>query len=226
LAATGKKILILERGEHLPRARPNWDAKSVFVERKHRTDEKCCDKAGKPFHPNTHYWVGGNTTFYVGALFRLRPGDFLAQQHRGGGVSPAWPIQYEDWAPYYLKAEKLWKVDGKRGADPTEPKGLLDYFYPALTHDPTIANLEAHFRRIGWHPFPIPLGVNRDEQDLVQSNCIRCLTCGGYPCLVRAKSDARTIGSTRPCASQTSRCSPAGGCSSWRRIRRAKACAG
>jgi choline dehydrogenase-like flavoprotein len=193
LAASGKSILILERGEHLPRARQNWDAKSVFVERKYRTDEKWYDKDGKPFHPNTHYWVGGNTTFYGGALFRMRPGDFQAQAHHGGGVSPAWPIQYEDLAPYYLKAEKLWKVHGQRGADPTEPKGLPDYFYPALTHDPTIANLEAHFRKLGWRPFPIPLGVDRDEQDPVQSNCIRCLTCGGYPCLVRAKSDARTI---------------------------------
>jgi choline dehydrogenase-like flavoprotein len=193
LAPTGKKILILERGEHLPRSRDNWDPRRVFVDRSYRTKDVWRDKNGKPFHPNTHYWVGGNTTFYGGALFRLRPGDFDRQIHHGGGVSPAWPISYTDLAPYYLEAERLWKVRGLRGADPTEPRGVPDYFHPPLTHDPTIANLEKHFQKLGWRPFPLPIGVDRDDSDPVSSNCIRCVTCGGYPCLVRAKSDARTI---------------------------------
>ena len=32
LAPTGKSILILERGEHLPREADNWSPKAVFVE--------------------------------------------------------------------------------------------------------------------------------------------------------------------------------------------------
>lgn len=193
LADTGKKILILERGDYLPRGRQNWDARYVFVNRQYRTDEKWLDKHGKPFHPNTHYWVGGNTTFYGAALFRLRPGDFEEQIHHGGGVSPAWPISYEELAPYYLKAEEKWHVHGSRGVDPTEPSGEPGYFYPPLRHDPTIANLEEHFRNIGWRPSPLPIGVMRDDNNPYHSHCIRCSTCGGYPCLVRAKSDARTI---------------------------------
>lgn len=193
MAGTGKSILILERGEHLPRSPRNWDPKHVFVERQYRTDETWLDKHDKPFHPNTHYWVGGNTTFYGAALFRFRPGDFEARAHHGGGVSPAWPISYAELAPYYLKAERLWKVRGRRGVDPTDAPGEPDYDHPPVRHDPTIANLERHLQSLGWNPAPLPLGVMRDDDHPAQSDCIRCATCGGYPCLVRAKADARTI---------------------------------
>jgi choline dehydrogenase-like flavoprotein len=193
LAMTGKTVLILERGEHLPRDRVNWDSKYVFVDRRYRTDERWLDKHDHTFRPNTHYWVGGNTTFYGAALFRFRPGDFEETRHHGGGVSPAWPISYDDLAPYYLKAEKLWKVHGRRGVDPTERADEPDYDHPPLRHDPTIASLEQHFRSIGWRPSPLPLGIMRDDNYPHHSDCIRCTTCGGYPCLVRGKSDARTI---------------------------------
>jgi choline dehydrogenase-like flavoprotein len=192
LAPTGKKILILERGEHLPREAANWDSKTVFIDRKYRTKEHWYDKAGKPFIPNTHYWVGGNTTFYGAALMRLRKGDFEEVQH-AGGVSPAWPIKLEDLAPYYAEAETLWRVHGARGIDPTETGDEPAYAYPPVTHDPGIARLQTHLEGQGWRPFHLPLGVNLDEAHPVTSACIRCKTCGGYPCLVKAKSDARTL---------------------------------
>ncbi|MBS0386613.1 MAG: GMC family oxidoreductase, partial [Proteobacteria bacterium] len=192
LAPTGLKILILERGAHLERGPQNWNSTYVFVDRGYRTKELWYDKEGKPFHPNTHYWVGGNTTFYGAALFRLRPSDFKEVRH-AGGVSPAWPITYEELAPYYLNAEKLWRVHGKRNVDPSEPGGEADYFYPPLKHDPTIAALASYFKAIGWHPSSLPLGVMRDDDEPPLSRCIRCGTCGGYPCLLSAKADARTI---------------------------------
>jgi choline dehydrogenase-like flavoprotein len=85
IAETGKSILILERGDYLERGLNNWNSTYVFVNRGYRTKELWYDKTGKPFHPNTHYWVGGNTTFYGAALFRLRPGDFEERVHAGGG---------------------------------------------------------------------------------------------------------------------------------------------
>ena len=72
LAPTGKSILILERGEHLPREIENWDPKAVFIQNRYRTTELWYDSRDKPFRPNTHYWVGGNTSFYGAALMRLR----------------------------------------------------------------------------------------------------------------------------------------------------------
>jgi choline dehydrogenase-like flavoprotein len=192
LAPTGKSILILERGEHLPREAENWDPKAVFVEHRYRTNEQWLDKRNKPFTPNTHYWVGGNTTFYGAALFRLRGGDFEETQH-AGGISPAWPIRLSDLAPYYDEAERLWQVHGARGEDPTEAGDEPPYPFEAVRDDPGIAALRSHWRAQGWRPFSLPIGVKLDQEHPVTSACIKCRTCGGYPCLVKGKSDARTI---------------------------------
>lgn len=192
LAPTGKKILILERGEHLPREAENWSAKAVFVDKRYRTKEQWYDKAGHPFVPNTHYWVGGNTTFYGAALLRLRPGDFEETAH-AGGISPAWPIKYADLKPWYDEAEILWRVHGTRGVDPSEAPHDPPYAYPAVRDDPGVQRLRTHLEAQGWQPFSLPLGINRDEGHPVTSQCIRCKTCGGYPCLLKAKSDARSI---------------------------------
>ena len=89
LAPTGKSILILERGEHLPREAENWSPKAVFIERRYRTKDHWYDKHGHPFIPNTHYWVGGNTTFYGAALMRMRarePGSARRSRAHPGSV--------------------------------------------------------------------------------------------------------------------------------------------
>jgi len=192
LAPTGKSILILERGEHLPREAENWDPKAVFIDRRYRTKEQWYDRRNKPFTPNTHYWVGGNTTFYGAALMRLREGDFHQVQHKGG-ISPEWPIKLEDLANYYTEAEHLWRVHGARGVDPAEKGDEPPYAYPAIHNDPGIERLKTHLEAQGWKPFSLPLGVNLDQEHPVTSQCIRCKTCGGYPCLLKAKSDARSL---------------------------------
>jgi len=192
LAPTGKKILILERGEHLPREAENWDPRSVFIQHRYRTQDQWYDSKGHPFTPNSYYWVGGNTTFYGAALMRLRGRDFQEVQH-AGGVSPAWPISLAALAPYYDEAERLWQVHGQRGEDPTEQGNEPPYAYPAVSHDPAIAELKGHWQNAGWRPFSLPLGVKLDEAHPFTSTCIKCKTCGGYPCLLRAKCDARTL---------------------------------
>jgi len=192
LADTGKKILILERGQILPQEPQNWDPRAVFIERRYRTKEQWLDKAGKPFTPNTHYWAGGNTSFYGAALMRMKPRDFEAVEH-ADGLSPAWPLSYADFAPWYAQAEKLWRVHGTRGIDPHDLPDDPPYPWPAVYDDPGIAKLKHHFEQQGWHPSPLPLGINWDAAHPTASHCIRCTTCGGFPCLLKAKSDARTI---------------------------------
>ena len=192
LAPTGKSILILERGEHLPREAENWSPKAVFIEHRYRTTDRWYDKNDHPFTPNSYYWVGGNTTFYGAALMRLRKGDFEQTRH-AGGVSPAWPIRLEDLAPYYDEAERLWQVHGQRGEDPTENGDEPPYAYPAVNHDPGVAALKAHWESQGWKPFSLPVAIRLDQDNPVTSTCIKCKTCGGYPCLLRAKCDARTL---------------------------------
>ncbi len=192
LAPTGKRILLLERGPHLPREQDNWAAKAVFVEGKYTAPEKWRDKDGKEFQPGTHYYVGGNTKVYGAALFRLREKDFGELPHYGG-VSPAWPLSYQDFAPYYTQAEQLYRIRGERGIDPTDPPSDDPYPCPALTHEPRIQQLYDDLIRAGHRPFPLPLGVQRDDADPVHSKCIRCPTCDGFPCLIHAKSDSETL---------------------------------
>ena len=192
LAPSGKRILVLERGDYVPREKENWSPQAVNVEAKYSTKEVWHDKDGKDLHPHTNYFVGGNTKFYGAALFRLRKEDFSEVRHYGG-ISPAWPIGYEELAPYYTQAEYLYQVHGNRGEDPTEPKASEPYSRPAVSHEPRIERLAHDFVRSGLKPFHTPLGVMLDETNAQSSPCIRCNTCDGFPCLIQAKSDAQVI---------------------------------
>lgn len=189
LAPSGKRVLILERGDHVPREKDNWSSRAVNVQAKYHTREMWQTSDGRPLHPHTNYYVGGNTKFYGAALFRFRREDFGDLRHEGG-ISPRWPIDYTDLEPYYTEAERIYQVHGQRGEDPTEPPAGAPYAYPAVTHEPRMQKLHDDLERSGHRPFHVPLGVMLDEQNPRQSRCIRCDTCDGYPCLLHAKSDA------------------------------------
>jgi choline dehydrogenase-like flavoprotein len=191
LAPSGKRILILERGGHLPREPDNWDPRAVFVASKYKTKEKWVDQYGRSFEPLQHYYVGGNTKVYGAALFRLRESDFL--ERRGDGLTaPPWPIGYSEFAPYYLEAERLFEVHGQRGSDPTEPRCAEDYPCPPISHDPLIGRLFDALTRCGYNPFPIPSALYLDEAHPETSTCVRCEHCDGFPCPLHAKADAET----------------------------------
>jgi choline dehydrogenase-like flavoprotein len=192
LASSGKRILILERGDYVPREKANWDSRVVNVEGRYQTKETWRDSHGRPLHPHTNYYVGGNTKFYGAALFRLRERDFAELRHHGG-VSPAWPVGYDELEPYYTEAEHLYRVHGERGVDPTEPWASAAYKYPKVSHEPRIQQLHDDLARAGLKPFHVPIGVMLDEASRHASACIRCNTCDGFPCLVYAKSDAQVI---------------------------------
>jgi choline dehydrogenase-like flavoprotein len=195
LAPGGKRILLLERGEFLPRERENWDAKAVFVHARYQAKETWYGSDGRAFHPGIHYWVGGNTKMYGGALFRLRRQDFGTLRHHGG-VSPAWPISYEDFEPYYSQAEQLYHVHGQHGVDPTDPPASQPYPHPPISHEPRIAELYEALKGEGYKPFPLPIAAMLDERDgkpLHSSACVRCDAFDGYPCLVNGKADAQII---------------------------------
>ncbi|MBK7716847.1 MAG: GMC family oxidoreductase [Gemmatimonadetes bacterium] len=192
LAPSGKRILLLERGGYVPRERENWSTRAVNLEGRYNTREEWRDAAGKPLHPHTNYFVGGNTKFYGAALFRLRREDFGELRHHGG-VSPAWPISYDELEPYYTEAEHLYQVHGARGEDPTDPPASAPYAHPPVSHEPRLQQLHEDFAAQGLRPFHVPMGVMLDEREPRRSACIRCATCDGHPCLVNAKSDAQVV---------------------------------
>ncbi|MBK8809484.1 MAG: GMC family oxidoreductase [Acidobacteria bacterium] len=192
LAPSGKRILVLERGDFVKRGLENWNSRKVNVEGHYNTKETWYDRDGKPLHPHTNYNVGGNTKFYGAALFRMRAEDFGELKHYDG-VSPAWPISYAELEPYYSEAEAMYHVHGTRGEDPTEPWASRGFPHPAVSHEPRIEHLAEDLSALGCKPFHVPLGIKLKEND-PRSECIRCATCDGFPCLVNAKADAHICG--------------------------------
>jgi choline dehydrogenase-like flavoprotein len=192
LAPSGKNILILERGDWLKREVQNWDATAVFVQNRYVSPDTWYDRDGRPFQPQVHYFVGGATKMFGAALYRLRQRDFGELRHHGG-ISPAWPITYEELEPYYTTAEQMYHVHGLRGRDPTEPPASGPYPCEPVSNEPRIQRLFDDLTTAGYHPFPAPCAVMMDERDMAYSTCIRCQTCDGFPCLVHAKSDAEIV---------------------------------
>jgi choline dehydrogenase-like flavoprotein len=150
------------------------------------------DEHDNAFQPQVHYFVGGATKLYGAALYRLRERDFGELRHHDG-ISPAWPIGYEDMEPYYTQAEQLYQVHGARGEDPTEPPASAPYRFPAVSHEPRIQQLSEDLAAQGRHPFHAPCGILINEANMPYSACVRCPDCDGFPCLVHAKSDAEVI---------------------------------
>src|SRR5215471_5445901 len=193
LAPSGRRVLIVERGDWLPREPDNWDTAAVFEDGRYISPDTWYDAHGHAFQPQVHYCVGGATKLYGAALYRLRKEDFGELRHHGG-VSPAWPISYDDLEPYYTQAETLYQVHGARGEDPTEPPASGDYPFPALAHEPRIQQLADDLAAAGYHPFHAPCGVLWDAANPPYSTCVRCGRCDGFPCPLHAKSDAEVLG--------------------------------
>jgi len=195
LAPTGKRILLIERGDYLPRSPANWDSQTVFVDGAYQAKETWYGKNGESFHPGLHYYVGGNSKVYGAALFRLRERDFDEVCH-ADGVSPAWPLKYDTFEPYYAMAEKLFHVHGQRGEDPNEPPSSGPFPYPPVSHESRIQALNDNLRQNGLHPFHLPLGILLDEKEgkvTSTSVCIRCDAFDGFPCLLNGKADAQVM---------------------------------
>jgi len=195
LAPTGKRILLIERGDYLPRSIANWDSKTVFVDGAYQAPETWYGANGEMFRPGLHYYVGGNSKVYGAALFRLRARDFDEVLHQHG-VSPAWPLKYDAFEPFYTEAEQLFAVHGQRGEDPLEPPAQGPYPFPPVSHEPRIQALSDSFAAEGLHPFHLPLGIRLDEHNgrvTPTSVCIRCDAFDGFPCLLNGKADAQVM---------------------------------
>ena len=185
LARHGVTVLVLERGDRLPREPENWSPRAVFIQRRYKPSERWRDGRGRSFSPGVHYVVGGNTKVYGASLPRLREQDFAAVEHLEG-TSPAWPFSYADLEPYYAEVEQLYRVHGTTGEDPTEPWRSTPFPYPPVPHEPYVADLAQRLRSLGVHPSATAMGVDLRDG----GTCIRCATCDGFPCQVSAKSDA------------------------------------
>jgi choline dehydrogenase-like flavoprotein len=186
LRETGADVLLLERGGFVPREAENWSSEEVFVKRRYKADE-LWEHGDKLVQPGNHYYVGGSTKFFGACLARLRPQDF-EEYGLEDGVSPQWPISYDELEPYYCEAERIYRVRGVAGEDPMEPPRSAPYAFPALEHGEVIARLVERLRAQGLHPYALPMAVNAGHG----GNCILCSKCDNHPCPLLAKNDAET----------------------------------
>jgi choline dehydrogenase-like flavoprotein len=188
LAASGKRILLLERGGFIPKEKQNWDAHEVVTKGRYRPNDTWYDQDDNPFKPFIHYNVGGNSKMYGAAMFRFRESDFKKTKHYGG-ISPAWPLQYEALEPYYSQAESLYNVHGQRGADPTEPWTSGPYPLPPLQYEPLIEELNEGLGKIGLRPFPLPMGIKLPQDFSNLESPVMLENFDGFPDPTDSKAD-------------------------------------
>jgi choline dehydrogenase-like flavoprotein len=85
----------------------NWNPRAVNVEGKYQTKEIWRDEDGKTT-PSSHQLLRRRThkVSRCGSLQAAEARLWREIQHHGG-VSPAWPITYDDLEPYYFESREF-----------------------------------------------------------------------------------------------------------------------
>jgi choline dehydrogenase-like flavoprotein len=194
LAPTGRRIVILERGERLADCAEARDDAAIFARGHFRPNETWFTPEGDAFNPGNYYYVGGNSKFYGAVLIRYRAEDFRPRAHLGG-TTPGWPIAYDDLEPWYQAAEELYGVHGDASQDPTEPRHSGTYPFPPVPDEPAIALVRDRLRRAGATPSALPLAVDADRW------LARAATpWDAFPDTTGAKMDAESVGMAKALA--------------------------
>ncbi len=134
--------------------------------------------------------VGSGTVSYGAMAWRFMERDFRMKSVYGtpeGSTLDDWPISYADLEPFYEKAEWEIGVAGSHGSNPFEAPRRKPYPMPPHGYTTEGRLLDAAARRIGLHPFPIPMLRNTVPRD-GRPACIRCRSCVGFACEVNAKN--------------------------------------
>lgn len=150
--------------------------------------------------------VGGGTLSYGAMAWRFLPKDFAMKSTYGapeGSTLEDWPITYDDLAPYYDRAEWDIGVNGRAGANTFEGKRGKDYPMPPLPYNREASILNTAAKKLGWHPFPIPMAINSKPYG-GRPGCVMCPHCVGFQCEVNAKSS--TAATVLPRAIATGNC--------------------
>ena len=175
-------VLVIEKGDFLPKEAENRSEEGVSGI-KYRTPTKL-EFNGHVYDSYSHSYVGGQTKLYGAALYRFRKEDFNEIKHLDG-ISPKWPISYDDLEPYYTEAEKIYKVHGSIDEDITEPFHSEPYPYKPLAHEDYIKPLINRFQKQGLNVSYIPKAIDYSET----GHCEFCQNCDGYACELGGKMD-------------------------------------
>lgn len=196
LARQGLRVLFLEKGQFLqdpalpvpPPQAPAGDERAQRLQAGHWPERIQGNTTFGPldFHAPLGCGTGGSTLLYAAGLERFMPADFTPRANHAGVTDSTlperWPISYDELAPYYEQAERLFRVRGT--PDPlgaSTGAGLLEP-PPMSARD---QHLDASFKRLGLHPYRVHVGYQYVPG---------CTGCTEGRCLRQCKSDAATIG--------------------------------
>ncbi|HSG63878.1 MAG TPA: GMC family oxidoreductase [Gammaproteobacteria bacterium] len=146
LVQAGLRVLLIEKGERLPKNEATLDVQAVIHEGTFKSKERWRDGAGRALVPEEYFNLGGKTKWYGAALAQFRPAEFLVDAE---GQYLGWPCGFDEMRPYYEQADIL--------------LGIREFgIEPALA-----LLLERLARRApSWHATPLRLGLKRQIVDV------------------------------------------------------------
>lgn len=206
LAEAGLSVVLLERGgwvsfeeygqDELQNQRTTVLGNAYGPDNRHPRVHESAPGQWTTVEPN--HWgygnnaacVGSGTVSYGAMAWRFAPTDFRMRSTYGtveGSTLEDWPISYDDLEPFYEKAEWEIGVAGDMSANPFCGTRRRDYPMPPFAYNREGRLLEAAARRLGFHPFPIPMLRNSVPYG-GRGACIHNRLCCGYACPNDAKN--------------------------------------
>jgi choline dehydrogenase-like flavoprotein len=144
-------------------------------------------------YQNNAACVGGGTLSYGAQAWRYMPQDFRLKSTYGappGSSLEDWPISYDDLEPFYDQAEYEIGVSGDYSPTPFRSPRKRPLPMPPLPANREFEILEPAAKRLGLHPFPLPMLRNSVPYN-DRGPCMRCRWCCGFACEVDAKNGSQ-----------------------------------
>ena len=149
--------------------------------------------ASEGSYQNNAACVGGGTLSYGAQAWRYMPQDFRMRSTYGapqGSSLEDWPISYDDLEPFYDRAEYEIGISGDYSGTPFHGPRKRNLPMPPLPPNREFGLLEPAARRLGLHPFHLPMARNSVPYN-GRGPCMRCRWCVGFACEVDAKNGSQ-----------------------------------
>ena len=222
LSAAGLGVVLLERGKWHSAADCRKDdlrnqrtaaLGNAFGPDEERNPRVLVDEQGEKIlypseggYSNNAACVGGGTFCYGALAWRYMEKDFRMRSTYGavaGSTLEDWPISYSDLEPYYEKAEWEMGVSGDDTANIFKAARRKPLPMPPLPPSKEHQVLLPAAKRLGLHPFDIPMLRNTVPYNGRRS-CMRCRWCVGFACELSARTG--THNTVIPAALATGNC--------------------
>ena len=193
LIGAGLDVLMIERGVPVERGEQNW-ARDAAIELSpyYSMESHYRLRGASRGRKGSYQCVGGPSLFYGGIALRLRSTDFDRRAEIVGATGAAWPISYDDLAPYYRVAEGILGVAGRVASNPADPAEAAAYPCTSPPMQGPARLIRDAATGLGLEPSHLPLAIDFEGTRAGSQPCLKCGTCDGYVCAVGAKREPAT----------------------------------